>query len=78
MNQNRFKLTPSSDHPGWWVLADTENKIVIRWEEHRFNDTQKVSVLDDAEITEHTAADLARIMQEMGDYIARHHIGIAF
>lgn len=78
MNQNRFKLTPSSDHPGWWVLADTENNIVVRWEEHRFNDTQIVSVLDDMEITNHTAADLARIMQEMGDYIARHHIDIAF
>lgn len=60
------------------MLADTENNIVVRWEEHRFNDTQIVSVLDDMEITNHTAADLARIMQEMGDYIARHHIDIAF
>lgn len=75
---SRFNLTPSSEHHDWWVLADTENNIVIRWEEHRFNDTQKVSVLDDREITEHTATDLARIMQEMGDYIARHHGGIAF
>ncbi|MDO5525668.1 MAG: DNA breaking-rejoining protein [Prevotella sp.] len=74
----RFNFTPSSEHPGWWVLADTENNIVIRWQEHRFNDTQKVSVLNDTEITEHTATDLARIMREMGDYIARHHGGIAF
>ncbi len=71
----RFNLTPSSEHPGWWVLADTENNIVIRWLEHYFNDTQKVSVLNDKEIT---ANDLARIMREMGDYIALHHGGIAF
>lgn len=75
---SRFSLAPSSEHPDWWVLADTENNIVIRWQEHRFNDTQKVSVLNDTEITEHTATDLARIMREMGDYIARHHGGIAF
>lgn len=75
---NRFKLTPSSEHPGWWVLADTENNIVIRWQEHHFNDTQKVSVLNDTEITDHTATELARILREMGDYIARHHGGIAF
>lgn len=72
---NRFNVTPSSEHPGWWVLADTENNIVIRWQEHYFNDTQKVSVLNDKEIT---ATDLARIMREMGDYVARHHGGIAF
>lgn len=75
---NRFRLTQSSEHPDWWVLADTENNIVIRWQEHHFNDTQKVSVLNDTEITEHTANDLARIMREMGDYVARHHGGIAF
>lgn len=75
---NRFSLTPSSEHPDWWVLADTENNIVIRWQEHHFNDTQKISVLNDTEITEHTANDLACILREMGDYIARHHGGIAF
>lgn len=75
---NRFRLTQSTEHPDWWVLADTKNNIVIRWQEHHFNDTQKVSVLDDTEITEHTANDLARIMREMGDYVARHHGGIAF
>lgn len=71
----KYNLTPSSEHPDWWVLADTENNIVIRWQKHHFNDTQKVSVLNDKEIT---ATDLARIMREMGDYIARHHGGIAF
>ena len=75
---NKYKLTKSSERPGWWVLADTVNNIVIQFEEHLYNDTQKVSVLDDTEITEHTANDLARIMREMGDYVARHHGGIAF
>ena len=74
---NKYKLTKSSERPGWWVLADTVNNIVIQFEEHLYNETQKISVLDDLNVTENTAADMARVMREMGDYMVRHHIGIA-
>lgn len=73
-----YNLIQNSERPGWWTLADTENNIAIRWEEHRYNDTQEAYVLDDTIPTTHTAADLARIMREMGDYVVRHHGGIAF
>lgn len=76
--KNRYKLTPSGERAGWWVLADTENNIVIRFEEHKFNETQQVSVLDDSTAETKTTSELARIMREMGDYIVRHHGGIAF
>lgn len=78
MKHNRYKLTPSSENPGWYVLADTENNIVVRWKEGFFNETQKVSVLDDAKIIEHTAGEMARIMREIGDYVVRYHGSICF
>lgn len=39
--KNRFKLEKSKEQPGWWVLTDTENLVVIKFEEHKYNETQK-------------------------------------
>lgn len=64
-----------SETPGWWVFTDTENRIVIRFLEHKFNDTQEVTVLDDCEVNPHV---LARVMREMGDWIVYHHPDIVF
>ena len=35
----RFRLEQSTEQPGWLVLTDTENLVVIRFQEHQFNDT---------------------------------------
>lgn len=74
---NRFQLKKSCENPNWWVLTDTVNNVVIRFEEHKFNETQKVTVIDDIGVTETTADDMAKIMREIGDYMFHHHIGIA-
>lgn len=68
---NKYLLQPSSAHPGYWVLTDTEHGIVLTFEDGRFNDTQKVTVLDD--IPNPSPEALARIMSEMDDWVARHH-----
>lgn len=77
---NRFKLEKSQDLPHWWVLTDTENLIVCKFEEHKFNETQRVSVLEDGKFTSDTncANKLAHIMAEMGDYMFSHWYSIAF
>lgn len=64
-------IIQKSTHPGYWVLTDTKNGIVLTFEDGRFNDTQKVTVLDD--IPNPSPEALARIMSEMGDWAARHH-----
>lgn len=78
MGKCRFKLEKSQD-PGWWVLTDTENLIVCKFEEHKFNETQRISVLEDSKFTsdENCANKLAHIMAEMGDYMFSHWYSIA-
>jgi DNA-binding XRE family transcriptional regulator len=75
--QNRFKLQKSESLPDWWVLTDIENMIVVRWEQGKFNDTQKVSPIEDADLRakfgDNLAQELARIMAEIADYLRDFH-----
>jgi len=54
-----------------WVLTDTENNVVITWTNKKFNDTQKVTLLDDTPTPDPTK--WARVMREIGDYLSRYH-----
>lgn len=63
-------MQKSSTRPNGWVLTDTENGIVVTFDDGKFNDTQKVTPLDDVN---HTPAELARIMRELGEWAVRHH-----
>lgn len=77
----RFIIQESQDLPGWWVLTDTENEIVVKFKDKDFNGTQKVTPLNDDNVTLEKvggAQGLARVMVEIGDYMARHHGDIAF
>lgn len=73
---DRFVLTKSKVTPNGWVLTDTQNMIVLTFEKHRFNDTQKVTALNDIDMPD--AFKLARIMREMGDYIVTHYPDLCF
>jgi hypothetical protein len=64
-----------SKEPGWWVVTDTENLVVLKFQEHKFNETQMVTMLEDCQLS---ALQLARIMREMADWMAAHHIEKAF
>lgn len=80
MNQ-RFIIQESQDLPGWWVLTDTENEIVVKFKDKDFNGTQKVTPLNDDSVILAKAGGaqgFARVMREIGDYVARHHGDIAF
>ena len=77
----RFIIQESQDLPGWCVLTDTENEIVVKFKDKDFNGTQKVTPLNDDNVTLAKvggAHGLARVMGEIGDYVARHHGDIAF
>lgn len=64
-------IIQSSTQPNSWVLTDTENGVVIVFEDGRFNETQKVTMLEDAPKLSPT--DLAQIMRKLGEWGARHH-----
>ena len=70
----RFDLKPS-EQPNWWVLTDTENMIVMRFKEHDFNGSKKIKMLDDRKLD---VMQMARIMREMGDWIAINHKELVF
>lgn len=76
---DRFKLEKSQDLPGWWVLTDTENLVVIKFKEHEFNETQKITHLDnDQEVISRLGVQgIAEVLREMGDYMFTHWYSIA-
>ena len=76
---DRFRLEESRDLPGWWILTDTENLVVIKFKEHEFNETQKITHLDnDQEVIRRLGAHgIARVLREMGNYMFTHWYSIA-
>lgn len=77
---SRFKLEKSKIQDGWYILTDTENLVVINFKEHEFNETQKVTFIDDGQdvIEKLGKQGIARVLREMGDYMFTHWYSIAF
>lgn len=75
----RFILEKSQDLPGWWVLTDAENLVVLKFKEHEFNESQQVTFIDDDKsvIEKLGAQGVAQILREMGDYMFTHWYSIA-
>lgn len=70
VDESRFILQHSDNLPDGWVLTDTENGVVITFKEHHFNDSQNITWLNG------TPSDylvVARIMREIGDWLAKYH-----
>ena len=74
----KYILQQSSTQPNGWVLTDTLHGVIITFIEGEFNDTQKVTVLDNTPADTYNANDLACILRKMGDWIVRHHSSICF
>lgn len=67
---SKYIIQKSSTLPNGWVLTDKENGIVVTFDDGEFNETQKVTPLEDVS---HTPQELARIMRELGEWVVRHH-----
>ena len=52
------------------MLTDKENKVVITFADGLFNESQKVTLLEDSSAP---VKELAHIVGEMGNWAARHH-----
>lgn len=75
----RFILEKSQDLPGWWVLTDTENLVVLKFKEHEFNESQQVTFIDEDKsfIEKLGEQGIAEVLREMGDYMFTHWYSIA-
>lgn len=72
----RYILQQSVENPLWWVLTDTQLGIVLRFKEGEFNDSQKVTFLNDIEKPD--PVEIAKAMNAMGDWIDEHHYELLF
>lgn len=70
MEQQRFILQPSQEQ-GFWVATDQVNGIVIKFKEHQFNETQQVTLLEDADPNDYKK--LAKAMSEVADWLRTNH-----
>lgn len=79
----KYQLEPSTQREDWWVLTDIEHEIVILFKEHYFNETQKITLLDDKKLLgncgeEEPATFIARLLREMSEWAAQRHPDIVF
>lgn len=73
MAKERFTLTSGKDL--MWTVTDNESGIAIEFREGLFNESQEVKVLVD--FVPFDASEMARIMREIGDWMAEKHVEVA-
>ena len=66
----KYIIQQSSTQLNSWVLTDTENKVVINFDDGFLNESQKVTLLEDSPVT---TEELTHIVNEMRNWVARHH-----
>ena len=75
---DRFIVERSRLQPNSWVLTDRENKIVVVFEDGKFNETQRVSPLEDTTSDSLSAGVIAQVMREIGEWARRYHSSKCF
>jgi hypothetical protein len=74
----RFILQKHATKPGYWHCADTEHGIDVTFEQHKFNETQQVTLSDEQPFNTLEAAMVhARYLREMADWLRANHYNIA-
>lgn len=73
MAKERFELTSGKDL--MWTVTDNENGIAIDFREGLFNESQEVKLPEG--FTCGDAPRMARIMREIGDWMAENHVEVA-
>jgi hypothetical protein len=68
---NRFIIQQSSRKPEIWVCTDTLHLIVCSFENKKFNDTKKITVLEDIDAENNLM--LSSYLQEMRDWLRIYH-----
>jgi transcriptional regulator with XRE-family HTH domain len=74
-DKDRFLLQKSKEKENGWLVTDAERGIVIKFDDHKFNDTQEIVLLED--IKEPDAIELATAMTEIAEWLRKYHYKIA-
>jgi hypothetical protein len=68
-------IIQQSENAGKYVCTDQKNQIVCVFEAHKFNDTQKFSLLENKGFS---PIELAKAAREMGDWLRENHYNKIF
>lgn len=62
------------------VVTDKELLVVVRFTRHQFNDTQKVSLLEEDRVLkmDNPAQRIATCLREMADWLRANHYRLVF
>lgn len=60
-----------------YVCTDNESLLQVKWEAHKFNETQKMSFIDEKHL-DIDANKLAGLASKMGDWLACYHYNTIF
>lgn len=73
MEDERFLLQESKNQ-NWWICTDKQNKIVCQFKDKMFNDSQKLTPLEDFDFEKIGVTGIARILREMADWLNKNHL----
>lgn len=66
---DRFVLQPSKD-VGWQIVGDPAGMFVVRFKEHDFNNTRKITYMKD---TPSNALAEATVLREIAEWLQTYH-----
>ncbi|MBQ3843479.1 MAG: hypothetical protein II817_00685 [Bacteroidales bacterium] len=70
IDNERFAVTTIDNKPGWYVVADLDNRIKIEFKKGRYNDTQRVLPIGEGK--QLTALQQATALREIGEYLYKN------
>lgn len=70
IDATRYDFRPSQEREGWYVVTDKKDLVVVIFEKGRFNETQRITRLDDTLPDPLTAASGLRAI---ADYLKVYH-----
>lgn len=70
VDATRYDFRPSQERKGWYVVTDKKDMVVVIFEKGRFNETQRITRLDDTLPDPLTAASGLRAI---ADYLKVYH-----
>lgn len=70
INPDNYILQESNERPGYYVVTDKVNNVVIIFAKGRFNDTAKITPIFDLP---REPMDAATILREIGEYLTIYH-----
>lgn len=70
VDATRYDFRPSQEREGWYVVTDKKDLVVVIFEKGRFNETQRITRLDD---TLPDPLSAASGLRAIADYLKVYH-----